>query len=241
MRAAILRRPMSLENVEAIHRAAEAISRGEPDPIHDAIAEAAAGEPVRVMYGEVRDLGERVVATGTMHVGGEDADAATEVETAAIFTFRGDRLVDYRDYGDRSAALEAAGLEEERGNLAVVLRAFREMGGEDFRAWDPEVVIENAEGWVLESVYHGHEGLRRWWDDLAEAFGDFRIVLEDRMELDDERVLTTQRFVGRFRLTDIEFDGRWAALIWIRDGKVVRGQGHLSRRRALRAAGVPVD
>jgi ketosteroid isomerase-like protein len=238
MRSAILRRPMSKENVEAIHRGVEAITRGEPDPIHDAIGEATAGEPVRVMYDEVRDLGERVLATGTIHVRGAHADATTEVETAAIFTFRGDRLVDYRDYGDRSAALEAAGLDEERGNLAVVLRAFREMGGEEFQAWDPDVEILNAEGWVLESVYHGHEGLRRWWDDLAEAFGDFRIVLEERMELDDERVLTTQRFVGHFRLTDIQFDGRWAAIVWVRDGKVVRGQGHLSKRRALRAAGL---
>jgi ketosteroid isomerase-like protein len=125
-------------------------------------------------------------------------------------------------------------------NLEIVRRAFEEMGNDDLRGgvWDPDVEIVNAEGWVIETTYRGHEGLRRWWEDLAEAFGDFRIVLEERLEVDEERVLTTQRFVGHFRATGLPFDGRWASILWIRDGKVVRAQGHLSKRRAMRAAGL---
>jgi ketosteroid isomerase-like protein len=125
-------------------------------------------------------------------------------------------------------------------NLAIVRRAFEEMTSDDLEGgvWHPDVEIINAEGWVIETTYHGHEGLRRWWDDLAEAFGDFSIVLEDAMEVDEERVLTTQRWVARFRTTDIPFDGRWASILWVRDGKVVRAQGHLTKRRALRAAGL---
>ena len=53
--------------------------------------------------------------------------------------------------------------------------------------------------------------------------------------------MTTQRFVGHFRATDIPFDGTWASILWIRDGKIVRAQGHLSKRRAMRAAGMPVE
>jgi ketosteroid isomerase-like protein len=124
-------------------------------------------------------------------------------------------------------------------NLEIVRRAFDEMGGDEFSVWDRDVEIINAEGWVIETTYRGHEGLRRWWDDLAEAFGDFRIELEEVMEVDEERVLTTQRFIAHFRKTEIAFDGPWAAILWIRDGKVVRGHGHLSRGRALRAAGLP--
>jgi ketosteroid isomerase-like protein len=124
-----------------------------------------------------------------------------------------------------------------RENLEIVRRAFDEMGGDEFDAWDPDVEIINAEGWVIETTYRGHEGLRRWWDDLAEAFGDLRIVLEEVVEVDDERVLTTQRWVARFRTTEIPFDGRWASILWIRDGKVVRAHGHLSKRRAMRAVG----
>jgi ketosteroid isomerase-like protein len=123
--------------------------------------------------------------------------------------------------------------------LEIARRAFDEMGGEEFGAWDPDVEIINAEGWVIETTYRGHEGLRRWWEDLAEAFGDFRIVLEEVMNVDEERVLTTQRFVAHFRTTEIAFDGPWASILWIRDEKVVRAHGHLSKRRALRAAGLP--
>jgi ketosteroid isomerase-like protein len=125
-------------------------------------------------------------------------------------------------------------------NLEIARRAFEELRRGDYEggAWDPDVEVVNAAGWVIEAVYHGHAGLRRWWDDLAEAFGDFSIELEDAQEVDEQRVLSTQRFVGRFRATGIPFDGPWASILWIKDGKVVRAEGHLSKRRAMRAAGL---
>jgi ketosteroid isomerase-like protein len=127
-------------------------------------------------------------------------------------------------------------------NLEIARRAFDELVSRELEGgvWDPGVEVNNAAGWVIETDYHGHDGLRRWWDDLAEAFGDFTLELDEVSEIDEERVLTTQRFVGHFRSTGIPFDGPWASLLWIRDRKVVRAQGHLSKRRALRAAGVPV-
>jgi ketosteroid isomerase-like protein len=260
---------MSQENVEAVHRGVDAMNRGEPDAILDMVDDEVVWEPLRasfegayrghagmrryfadtaesferfeVRFTEMRDLGERVLAIGTVRARGRDSGAEIEIVTAAVFTFREGRLVHYKDYGDRRAALEAAGVEEDRGNLEIVRRAFEEMGNEDHRGgvWDPDVEIINAEGWVIQTTYRGHEGLRRWWADLAEAFGDFRIVLEEWVAVDEERVLTTQRFVAHFRTTDIPFDGRWWSIIWVKDGKVVRGQGHLSRRRAMRAAGLP--
>jgi ketosteroid isomerase-like protein len=127
-------------------------------------------------------------------------------------------------------------------NLDVARRAFADLRSRRFDgdAWDPDVEVINAEGWVIETAYHGHDGLGRWWEDLAEAFGDFDIELEEVTEVDGERVLTTQRFVGHFRTTDIPFDGQWASILTIRDGRVVRAQGFLSKRRAMRAAGIAV-
>ena len=127
-------------------------------------------------------------------------------------------------------------------NLDIVRRAFEELLRGDYEGgvWDPGVEVSNAAGWVIETDYRGHEGLRRWWHDLAEAFGDFTLELEEMMEIDHERVLTTQRFVGHFRATEIEFDGPWASILWIRDGRIVRAEGHLSKRRAMRAAGLAV-
>jgi ketosteroid isomerase-like protein len=125
-------------------------------------------------------------------------------------------------------------------HLEIVRRAFEDLRSGDYEggAWDPGVEVVNAAGWVIETSYRGHSGLRQWWDDLAEAFGDFTIELDEAMEVDADRVLTTQRFVGHFRATEIPFDGVWASVLWIRDGRIVRAEGHLTKRRAMRAAGL---
>jgi ketosteroid isomerase-like protein len=101
--------------------------------------------------------------------------------------------------------------------------------------WHPDLEIVNAEGWALEATYRGHDGLQRWWGDLEEAFSEFRLEVDETTPLDDERVLTAQRFVGRFRTTDIPFEGAWASVITVRDGRIVQAVGYLSKRRALRA------
>jgi ketosteroid isomerase-like protein len=127
-------------------------------------------------------------------------------------------------------------------NVEIARLAFEELRRGEYEGgvWDPGVEVINAAGWVIETSYRGHAGLRRWWEDLAEAFGDFTLELEDVLEVDEERVLTTQRFIGHFRVTEIPFDGRWASILRIRDRKVVRAEGFLSKRRAMRAAGLAV-
>jgi ketosteroid isomerase-like protein len=123
----------------------------------------------------------------------------------------------------------------------IARQAFQELVDRVPEVWAPDVEIVNAAGWVIETTYQGHAGLLRWWDDIAEAFEeDFELQLEEVIEIDDERVLTTQRFSGRFRATEIPFDGPWASILTIRDGRVVRAEGYLTKKRAQRAAGLPV-
>jgi ketosteroid isomerase-like protein len=101
--------------------------------------------------------------------------------------------------------------------------------------WDSDLEIVNAEGSVLESTYRGHEGLHRWWADLAEAFSDFAMEVEEIRPLDEEHFLTVQRFVGHFRTTGIQFDAPWASVITVGDGRISRAVGYLSKGRALKA------
>jgi ketosteroid isomerase-like protein len=101
--------------------------------------------------------------------------------------------------------------------------------------WAPDLEIVNAEGWALEATYHGYEGLHRWWSDLAEAFSDFAMQVEEITPVDDERFLTVQRFVGHFRKTGIEFNAPWASVLTVRDGRIARAVGYRSKRLALRA------
>jgi ketosteroid isomerase-like protein len=104
---------------------------------------------------------------------------------------------------------------------------------------DPGIRIDNLAEFPITGPYHGHAGVRQWWRDLLDAIDDLRIELDGLEQLDGERVLTTQRIVGRFRHTGIELDARWASIVTVRDGRVVRAIGYGSRRQALRAAGEP--
>ena len=60
--------------------------------------------------------------------------------------------------------------------------------------------------------------------------------VEEITPVDDERVLTVQRFIGHFRTTEIPFDARWASVVTVREGTHRAGGGpYLSKRRALQA------
>jgi ketosteroid isomerase-like protein len=122
-------------------------------------------------------------------------------------------------------------------NLGVVARWAEAIQHGDLAEdlWDADLEIVNEEGWAVEATYRGHDGLRRWWDDLAEAFSDFAMEVEEITPLDEERFLTVQRFVGHFRVTGIPFDERWASVITVRAGRIIGAVGYLSKGRALRA------
>jgi len=61
---------------------------------------------------ELRDLGERVLAWGTIHVRGSGSGVEMDVPVGGIFDFRGGRIARWQDFGSKEKALEAAGLSE---------------------------------------------------------------------------------------------------------------------------------
>jgi ketosteroid isomerase-like protein len=103
---------------------------------------------------------------------------------------------------------------------------------------DPELRLDNIAEFPNTGPYHGHEGLRRWWQDVADAFDEVRFEFEKLIGVDDERVVSVQRTIGRFRHTGIPIDNRWASLFWVREGRVTRAVGYVSEKRALEAAGL---
>jgi ketosteroid isomerase-like protein len=175
---------------------------------------------------------------------GRESGIVLKTDTATIQTIRGGRIVRVRPFMDRAEALRVAGLPPDAAaapsNADLVRRALAELGG-DLTAsdlWHPQVEMVNAAGWVIETAYHGREGVMRWWDDLADAIDDLRFDLKTVRELDGERVLTTQRTTGTFRSTGIAMDAEWASIVTVRDGAVIYAEGFLTERRALRAAGL---
>jgi ketosteroid isomerase-like protein len=69
-------------------------------------------EVFQVHESEVRDLGEQVLATGTIHVRGRGGGVETDIPTAGVASFRDGKMTKWKDFGDRHEALKAVGLEE---------------------------------------------------------------------------------------------------------------------------------
>jgi ketosteroid isomerase-like protein len=66
----------------------------------------------RVCYQEVRDLGDRLIAFGTVHVRGKESGIEVTTPTAMVATFRNGKMVRAEDFSERSEALKAVGLDE---------------------------------------------------------------------------------------------------------------------------------
>jgi ketosteroid isomerase-like protein len=69
-------------------------------------------DPWRIDCDDFRDLGDRVLALGTLRAVGKESGVETEMPWTVVATFRNGLLTHFIDYGDRDRALEAAGLSE---------------------------------------------------------------------------------------------------------------------------------
>jgi len=83
---------------------------------HDGIRELFADsaetfEVFQVDWRDVRDLGDQVLAIGTVHLRGRGGGVETDIPTAGVAIFRDGKLTAWQDFGDRRAALKAVGLE----------------------------------------------------------------------------------------------------------------------------------
>ncbi len=69
-------------------------------------------EVFEVRYTDVRDLGDRVLALGTTRSVARGSGIEQEFTLAVVATFKDGLVTHWKDFGDKAAALEAAGLSE---------------------------------------------------------------------------------------------------------------------------------
>jgi ketosteroid isomerase-like protein len=131
---------MSQQNVDALLRGADAISRGDPVEIPQLVHPEVVFEPLRsgtegafvghdgmrrfiadteemfeifrISYTDVRDLGDRVLAIGSIRMRARGSGVETDVPVAVIAEYRDGLLWRFKDYGQARVALSVAGLRE---------------------------------------------------------------------------------------------------------------------------------
>jgi ketosteroid isomerase-like protein len=87
-------------------------------------------------------------------------------------------------------------------------------------------------------VYQGHDGLRRWWRDLEDAWGDaFRTEPETYFDLGDQ-TLVFNSYHGRGQHSDVEVAMPVALVFKWREGLIVYFKSYVDRAEALSDLGV---
>jgi ketosteroid isomerase-like protein len=103
---------------------------------------------------------------------------------------------------------------------------------------DPEVEISNWAESPVPGPYVGRAGVRQWWNDVSDAFDGVRLDVLEVEGIDEEQAVSAQRLVGTFRLTGIKLNHLWGSVVSVRDGKILRAVGYISREEARQAAGL---
>jgi ketosteroid isomerase-like protein len=125
------------------------------------------------------------------------------------------------------------------GNVELVRRvfeAFNERDLEAFLALMDENVVSGSQLAAIEGDYHGHDGLRRWWNGLFDVLPDFTMNLVD---VEDRGDVTVSRLRNEAHSAGSEMPV--GQLVWVvarwRDGKVVEWRSCRTEVEAEAVAG----
>jgi ketosteroid isomerase-like protein len=109
-----------------------------------------------------------------------------------------------------------------------------------FKLCDPAVEWDtsNFEGWPEDDIYHGHTGVRRFFEDWRASWEQYEAGVEEYFDIDGERVLAYwwQRGEGRGSRIPVQMD--WALICTLKRGLVWRMEAFSDRREALEAVGL---
>ena len=100
----------------------------------------------------------------------------------------------------------------------------------------PEVEFQPLRGVLEGTVYHGHQGFRRWLEGMAEDWDEFHLDVIDVTEVASNWVLVQGRVRARGRASGVELDATGAWLCQLRDGLIGRLRFYRDVETALEAA-----
>jgi ketosteroid isomerase-like protein len=131
------------------------------------------------------------------------------------------------------------------GNIELLRRWFEAFNARDVEAaialCDPSGVFISTFAVGGAIVYHGNDGMRKYFGDLAEVWGD-EIRLEPEAYFDlGEHKLAFSVSRGRGQQSGVEVAMQVASVARWRAGRMVYLKGYARREEALRELGVSED
>jgi len=124
-------------------------------------------------------------------------------------------------------------------NVEIVKKIFSDWARGDFSSVDwahPE--IEFTIPGPDSHVHRGVDAMGRAWAEWMHAFDKLRVIGEEFHDAGD-KVVVKQLFRGTGKSSGIPIDATpGAAVVTIRDGKVIRFEGHTTLEAALASAGL---
>jgi ketosteroid isomerase-like protein len=125
-------------------------------------------------------------------------------------------------------------------NVELAHRAFDALNRRDLGAFlalmddDVEAVPRLV---AMEGGYHGHDGIRRWWQNLLDAFPDYSVEIVEVRDLGDLTFIAL-RNRGHGAGSDAPIEHRlWMLAEW-RQEKVVWWRSYGTEAEALEAVGL---
>jgi ketosteroid isomerase-like protein len=202
---------------------------------------------------EVEELGGYVVASMRQRGRGKASGAEVDDRITHVWTLRDGRATELQSFAHRDDAVRyaqrrtrasrgesAAGMAER--NVDIVRQVYECVNE---RRWDrmaelldPDVAQYGTVGGLEEgTVVRGRSEITQMYESEADAWDRQRIEPQRLIDAGD-RVVVFQREYQRGRSSGLELVVETAAVVDLRDGRVVRIQGYMDRAAALRAAGL---
>jgi ketosteroid isomerase-like protein len=128
-----------------------------------------------------------------------------------------------------------------RENVEVTRRFIDAFGARDLRALlsccDPEIEFHSTFAAIGGADYRGHDGMRTWYRDLEEEWGETGSEIEALYDL-GEHTLALTVFRGHGKRSGVEAALPAAVVTRVRDGLVVYAKAYSHREDALGDLGV---
>ena len=126
-------------------------------------------------------------------------------------------------------------------SVTIIRRACEAFNGEGIEGVIPflheDVEWRNPEESPIAGVWHGHDGVRSWYAQAADAFGEMRFTPDEFYAVSEGRVLVLLRFGLTGTASDLDMEVPFAWVIDLRDGRAISLKMYSDQQQARETVG----